>query len=371
MVGLWFAELDPAILPESDDYTSRSDIVTITQANSLMPEDSAKPALRFGFLLLPGFPLMSYASAVEPLRAANALTGRNLYSWVHLSFDGAPLTASNGVTFAPDSGLAEAHDLDALFVCAGGNPALFSHPSTFATLRALARRGLPIGGMSGGPYVLARAGLLDGYRCTIHWEHIPAFVEEFPLLKVERTLFIIDRDRTTCAGGIAALDMMIEIIARAHGRELSAAVSEWYLRTHPREGTDSQRMGLRERTGVANAKLLNTLAVMETRLENPAGRTELAAAAGVTVRQLERLFAEHLNTTIGRRYTEIRIERARALLRQSTLSIAEVAVACGFVSTSHFSRVYKAQFAISPRNERETSFRVEFPATSPLSCPNE
>ena len=353
--SLWFAKPEPAILPDSDVCAPVSDIVRKMQAKTKMPQNSAEPVKRFGFLLLPGFPLMSYASAVEPLRAANALTGRELYAWQHLSFDGAPLSASNGIVFEPNARLGDNLDLDGLFVCAGGNPALFEHAPTFAALRALARRGLPIAGMSGGSYVLARAGLLDGYRCTIHWEHIPAFIEEFPLLKVERTLFVIDRDRITCAGGIAALDMMIEIIARAHGRDLAAAVSEWFLRTHPREGTESQRMGLRERVGVANAKLLNTLALMERRLENPASRVELAAAAGVTVRQLERLFAEHLKTTIGKRYVEVRIGRARSLLRQSSLSIAEVAVACGFVSTSHFSRVYRAQFGLSPSRERESS----------------
>lgn len=336
--------------------------MTIKQAKQFVPQKSAEPPARFAFLLLPGFPLMSYASAIEPLRAANAITGRPLYEWQHLSFDGAPLSASNGIAFDADTRLGEGVEPDALFVCAGGNPALFDDTPTFAALRTLARRGIPVAGMSGGPYVLARAGLLDGYRCTIHWEHIPAFVEEFPLLKVERTLFVIDRDRITCAGGIAALDMMIEVVARTHGRELAAAVSEWYLRTHPREGKDSQRMGLRERVGVANAKLLGTLALMENRLENPMGRKELADAAGITVRQLERLFAEHLKTTIGRRYVEVRIGRARALLRQSSLSIAEVAVACGFVSTSHFSRVYKAQFGLSPRHEREISFRMGVPS---------
>lgn len=332
------------------------------QADEKMPQNSASRVERFGFLLLPGFPLMSYASAIEPLRAANALTGHTLYAWQHLSYDGAPLTASNGVAFEADARLGDALDLDAVFLCAGGNPALFDHAPTFASLRTLARRGVRIAGMSGGSYPLARSGLLDGYRCTIHWEHIPAFVEEFPRLNVERTLFVIDRDRITCAGGIAALDMMIEVIARTHGAELGTAISEWYLRTRTREGKDSQRMGLRERVGVANAKLLSTLALMEARLENPASRSELAAAAGITVRQLERLFAEHLKTTIGRRYIEVRVDRARALLRQSSLSIAEIAVACGFVSTSHFSRVYKTQFGLTPRREREISFRMEGPS---------
>jgi len=316
-----------------------------------VPTKTAERPARYGFLLLPGFPLMSYASAVEPLRAANTLSGRALYEWMHFSFDGGPLRASNGVTFSADGPLADAHDLDALFVCAGGNPALFDDQKTFAALREQAHRGIQIGGMSGGSYVLARAGLLGGHHCTVHWEHIPAFVEEFPQLKVERTLFVIDRDRITCAGGVAALDMMIELIARTHGAELATAVSEWYLHTRTRSGTESQRMALRERTGVANKRLLKTLAAMEARLENPASRSELAQIAGVTLRQLERLFADHLGTTIAKRYAEIRLKRARTLLQQSTLSVAEVAVACGFVSTSHFSRVYKARFGVRPRQE--------------------
>lgn len=296
---------------------------------------------------------MSYASAVEPLRAANQLLGKIAYRWVHLSMDENPLTASNGVTFPADAPLSEAGELDALFVCAGGNPAQFRHPPTFTSLRELARRGVKIGGMSGGPYALARAGLLDGHRCTVHWEHIPAFIEEFPTLKVERTLFVIDRERITCAGGIAALDMMIEIIARAHGPDLGHAVSEWYLHTRTRQGTDSQRMALRERTGIANERLLKTLAAMESHLENPLSRQALAGIAGITLRQLERLFSEHLNTTIGKHYGDIRLDRARTLIRQSTLSIAEIAVACGFVSTSHFSKAYRVRFGHKPRQERE------------------
>lgn len=296
---------------------------------------------------------MSYASAVEPLRAANQIAGRELYRWFHISMDTNPLSASNGIIFSADAPLSAPPDIDALFVCAGGNPAQFHHPPTFAALRELARRGVSMGGMSGGSYPLARAGLLDGHRCTVHWEHIPAFIEEFPKLKVSRTLFVIDRDRITCAGGMASLDMMIEIIARAHGSDLAHAVSEWYLHTRTRQGTDSQRMALRERTGIANERLLKTLGAMEAHLENPLSRNALAEIAGITLRQLERLFAEHLSTTIGKHYGDIRLERARTLLRQSTLSIAEIAVACGFVSTSHFSKAYRVRFGHKPRQERE------------------
>jgi len=326
-----------------------------------LPTDAADRPARYGFLLLPGFPLMSYASAVEPLRAANAISGRTLYLWRHVSFDGNPLTASNGIVFPFDDRLSPDLELDALFVCAGGNPAQFDHSPTFAALRGLAHRGVYLGGMSGGSYVLAHAGLLEGRRCTIHWEHIPAFVEEFQDLKVERTLFVIDRNRITCAGGLASFDMMIELIARARGTDLSTAVSEWYLHTRTRLGTDSQRMGLRERTGITNEHVLKTLAAMEAHLENPLSRNALAKYAGITLRQLERLFAAHLGTTIARRYSDIRLDRARQLLKQSTLSVAEVAVACGFVSTSHFSKAYKTRFGLRPRQERDFSLPSHLP----------
>jgi transcriptional regulator GlxA family with amidase domain len=303
---------------------------------------------RIGFLLIPGFPLMSYASAIEPLRAANALSGRTLYAWHHLTVDGAAVAASAGVRIEPDLDLVDAGGLDALLVCAGGNPAAFDDKPTFARLRALAAAGLAIGGMSGGAFVLARAGLLSGRRCTIHWEHIPALVEEFPDLRLERTLYVSDRDRMTCAGGLAAFDMMLELIARQHGAALATAVAEWYLHTRTRSGTDAQRVSLRERYRTPNERVLKVLALMEKRIEAPLSLAALAKAAGVTLRQLERLFAVHLQTTLRDQYLAIRLDRARKLLRQTSLSVAEVAVASGFVSSGHFARVFKQRFGQTP-----------------------
>jgi transcriptional regulator GlxA family with amidase domain len=311
-----------------------------------------KAPTRVGFLLLPDFALMSYASAVEPLRAANRLAGRELYSWRHISVDGEAATASNGASIRADHRVGEKIALDALFVCAGGNPALFSDPAVYRWLRVLARNGAAIGGVSGGAYVLARAGLLDGYRATIHWEHLPAFSEEFPHLAIERSLFEIDRDRLTCAGGIAALDLMHALIERDHGHDLAAAVSEWYLHTEVRLGSGPQRMTLRERFGVSNPKLLKALSEIERRIEDPPSRKELAALAGTSVRQLERLFAQHLKTTIGAHGLRARLSRARALLRQTSKPVLEIAVMCGFASASHFSRAYRGAYGHPPKAER-------------------
>jgi transcriptional regulator GlxA family with amidase domain len=310
------------------------------------------PAQALGFLLIPDFSLMSYASAMEPFRSANRMAGRPLYSWRHVSIDGRPVVASNGVAIAADCSISDAADFDILFVCAGGNPSLFDHQPTYQWLRRLAHRKVRLGGVSGGSYPLARAGLLDGYRCTIHWEHIPAFVEEFPALQVARTLYEIDRDRLTCAGGIAALDMMHELIERDHGSWLAAAVSDQFLHSQVRVGSGPQRMTVRERYGVSHPKLLKVLEYMEGHVEDPLGRSELAAIAGISTRQLERLFHSHLKITVGEHYLGVRLERAQTLLRQTTMPVLEISIACGFVSASHFSRSYKQLFGHSPKAER-------------------
>lgn len=311
-----------------------------------------KGAPTIGILLVPGFSLMAYASAVEPLRAANRLAYRELYRWRHFSVDGEAAEASNGATILCEHRIGDKVKLDLLLVCAGGNPALFEDEPTLKWLRALARAGVRIGGVSGGPYILARAGLLSGYRFTLHWEHIPALAEEFPDLAVSNTLYEIDRDRLTCAGGIAALDMMHALIEADHGHRLAAAVSEWFLHAQVRLGSGPQRMTLRERFGVTHPRLLRVLERMEAQIEEPASRAALAAVAGVSPRQLERLFQAHLGSTVGGHYLGVRLDRAQALLRQTTMPVLDIAVACGFVSASHFSRSYRARFGRSPRAER-------------------
>ena len=197
-----------------------------------------------GFLLVPGFALMSYAAAIEPLRAANLLSGKELYRWWHAAPGGKPVTASNGVAIIPDCGTGADRDADMVFVCAGGNPAVFDDKAVFAWLRRLARKGVTIGGISGGPYILAKAGLLDQRRATLHWEHLPAFREDFSDVAVVPSLFEIDGSRITCSGGISALDMMVALIERDHGRQLAASVGDWFLHTHIREGFGPQRSPL-------------------------------------------------------------------------------------------------------------------------------
>lgn len=313
--------------------------------------------LQVGYLLIPGFSLISYACAIEPLRAANRLSGETLYRWLHLTPNGRAASASNGVAITPDARLDEKLDLDMLFVCAGGDPSLFTDRTTFAWLRRQASRDVMLGGVSGGPFILARAGLLAGYRCTIHWEHVNSFIEAFPNVDLRRTLYESDRGRLTCSGGTSALDMMHALIKERHGVLLANAVSEWYVQTNIRSGDGPQRMAIGQRLGIHSERVLAVVDAMERNLEEPLARGRLADAAGVSVRQLERLFETHIGRTVGEYYRELRLQRARNLIHETALPVLEVAVASGFVSASHFSRAYAARFGASPRDDRTRSKR--------------
>jgi transcriptional regulator GlxA family with amidase domain len=307
---------------------------------------------RFGFLLIDDFALMSYASAVEPLRAANILAGRDLYRWSLLSIAAETIVSSSGLSAAADVTIQHRARYDTILVFAGGNPASFADEKTLAWLRRQARSGCAIGGVSGAPFILARAGLLQGFRCTIHWEHMPAFAEAFPEIVATGTLFEIDRGRLTCSGGVAALDMMHEIIRRDHGETLAARVSDWYLQTAVRLGESKQRISLPERIGTNNRTIISAVALMERRLADPLPRDVLAKAAEVSVRQLERLFVSHIGTTIGEHYMSLRLARARTLLRQTSLSLLQIAAECGFSNSSHFAKVYRMKFGIPPSRDR-------------------
>ncbi len=306
-----------------------------------------------GFLLVPGFALMSYTAAVEPLRAANLIAGRELYRWWHAAPGGGPVAASSGVAILADFVPGDAGSADIVFVCAGGNPAIFEDRETLAWLRRLASFGVTLGGISGGPYVLAKAGLLDGRRATLHWEHAAAFHEAFPQVDVMPSLFVLDGDRITCSGGVSALDMMVALIARDHGRDLAAAVGEWFLVTNIREGMGPQRMDLRHRLGVDDEALIAVLRAMEANLETPLSRAALARIAGVSLRQLERRFRLRLGRGMHAHYLALRLDRARQLLRETGLSVLEVAIATGFGSTSQFSRAFARAYDASPSRYRK------------------
>jgi transcriptional regulator GlxA family with amidase domain len=318
------------------------------------PSPSGDPH-RVAFILIPSFSMMAFSAAIEPLRTANRLADKELYIWELVTSNGEPVTASNGVTLLPYHGLQGVRQVDSIIVCAGLRVESYHDPTLFQWLADHAKRGTRVGGVCTASILLARAGLLAGYRCTVHWENVEAFVEEFPYLQITATLYEVDRDRFTCSGGTAPLDMMINAVFHCHGRELAIQVAEEMLHAVPRYPHDPQRMSLRYRTGLSNPKLLAVIAQMEAYLEAPMSLDELGASAGLSKRQLERLFRTHLDRTPKRYYLELRLRRAQQLLRQTTMSILQVAVACGFASSSHFAKSYHALFDRSPREERRNA----------------
>jgi transcriptional regulator GlxA family with amidase domain len=307
-----------------------------------------------GFILIPGFALMSFASASEPLRAANLLAGREIYRLSTFSPDGAPAVSSGGVPVPAEPLPGRGSGLGTVFVCAGGLPRDWHYPAVLACLRQLAREGVRIGGISGGPYLLAAAGLLAERDFTIHWEHAPALLEAFPALPPRQARFVIDGNRITCGGGIAPLDMMHVLISERMGADFARRVSDWYLHTEVGEPAAPQRGSLAERYGVHHPGLLSVLEKMEETIEMPLDRAAMARIAGVTPRHLDRLFAAHLGSTFLEQYRRIRLQHARRLLEQSPLSISEIAVATGFSSGAHFSRVYRSLYGIAPGDTRRT-----------------
>jgi transcriptional regulator GlxA family with amidase domain len=321
-----------------------------SRPNTFDPLQAGHSTRRIGFLLIPGFALMSYASAVEPLRAANWLAGRILYEWRHAAPGDQPAVASSGAAILPDLTFDdEVRALDLVLVIAGGNPAAFDDRRTLSWLRRLARQKVAVGGVSAGPYLLAKAGLLAGRRCTLHSEHMPAFQEAFPQARLTRSPFEIDGDRITCSGGVAALDMMVSLIARDHGAALAAAVSDWFLRGHERDGGAPQRMDLGFRAGILDAALLRVLKAMEENIEEPLPRARLAQLGGISLRQLERSFRSHVRRGVHQHYLALRLDRARRLLQETSLSVVEVALATGFGSPSQFARAFRRAFGIAPR----------------------
>ncbi len=239
----------------------------------------AKTPQTVGLLLVPGFALMSYASVVEPLRAANLLAEKELYRWVHVTTGPGTVTASCGATVPCTAKAGDHLKLDLLLVCAGGNPADFRDRKTLSWLKTLSAKGLRIGGVSGGPVILARAGIMDGYHMTVHWEHAPAVAEAFPNIMLTRSIFIVDRNRLTCAGGTAPLDMMHALIAEAHGPELARKVSDWFMHTDIRPAQSAQRASVTERYGVHDARLAAAIELMESHPGEPLAAPKPPAAS--------------------------------------------------------------------------------------------
>jgi transcriptional regulator GlxA family with amidase domain len=303
--------------------------------------------------------MIAFSNAVEPLRMANRLSGRELCSWQVLSAKGEPVAASNGLAVVPTIATGEAGTLDIVFVCGGVEVQDACDEATLAFLRRLSRTRTALGALCTGSYVLARAGLLDGYRCAIHWENIAAVREEFADVSFTSELFVIDRDRYTASGGTAPLDLMLNLIASRMGEELSVAISEEFILERIRGSQDQQRIPLLARVGARQRKIIEAASLMEAHIEQPLSLDAVAKNIGLSRRHLERLFKRHLDRRPARYYLEMRLNRARQLLLQTDMSIMEVTLTCGFQSPPHFSKCYRSLFGHPPSAERSLATRTK------------
>ena len=310
------------------------------------------PTTSVTFMLIEQFSMLSVASAVEPLRSANRLLGREAYRWRLISHDGLPVAASNGLTVTVEGALGDDAPTDFLFVCAGLDADPPYRTRLNAGLQRAARGGVVLGSLSAGTLILARAGLLDGYASTIHWEFQPAFEEEFPELETSPGLYVIDRDRWTGSGGITGMDMMLGLIERDHGAALSRSVGNQFQIDQIRNATVHQRPGHLERMETLPDPLQQAVNLMLSNIEEPMRMDELAEACGLNLRRMERMFNAHLDAAPGQFYRRLRLEKARDLLLHTNLPTLEVACLTGFSSSSHFAMAFQRQFGMRPSEAR-------------------
>ena len=306
------------------------------------------------FLLVPQFSMMAFSSALEPLRSANRMGERQLFEWQLISVDGQPVTASNGISIAVHESLVRLSKIDMLVVCTGMEPRVGVEKIRHH-LRRLARHGAMVGAISSGSFILAEAGLLNNRRCTVHWEYEDLFRSEYPTLKVTQDLYVVDRDVFTCSGGTAALDMMLHFIGEVYGSPLALSVAEQFIHPHIRVQEDQQRLEKHTRYGIASQKLVQAIGLMEEAIDDPLDMTDIARKVGVSSRQVERLFRDQMRTSPRAFYLQLRLAKARTLLRQTLSSVRSVGLECGFQSTSHFCHAYKRVFGTAPRGERRRS----------------
>ena len=313
---------------------------------------------RFGFLLVNDFTLISMSSAIEPLRMANRLYGKSIYQWKLLSETGAAVSASDGVSINVDDGIVEEDALqgiDTLIVCGGIHVEKNTSETVTRWLRSLGQSELAFGATDTGSFILAKAGLLDGYRCSIHWENMGALADLFPAVHVSRSVFTIDGDRYTCSGGTSPIDMMLYFIRRQCGAEISAGVAEQFVYERIRGSTDVQRIPLKHVVGTQSEKLVVAVELMEANIKEPISQEDIADYTGISRRQLQRLFQRYLLCTPSRYYLWIRLSRARELLHQTSMNLVEISSLTGFVSSSHFSKSYKEYYGHAPSIERRGS----------------
>jgi len=306
----------------------------------------------FVFLLVHDFTHLAFSCAIEPLRIANLISGKQLYDWSFMSANGETATASNKVITQVHRGYSELNRGEKLFVLSGIRVKENTTPELLAVVRRERAKGRLAGALCSAAYCLAKAGILDGRRAAIHWDYHDSFMEEFPEVTLVRNVFVADGKYITASGGTATADLMIHLIEQTHGPDLAIEVADMMLYNSVREPTAEQKLSLQSRHGIRNAHLSKAIKMMSENIEHPIPPAEIADDVGISTRQLERLFGRHLNCSPKKYYVDMRLQKARNLLLQTEKPVTEIAFLSGFASPAHFARVYRNQFGITPVNQR-------------------
>lgn len=351
-------------------------MLRVTRTAEGLVADETETGEEIGFLLLPEFPIYAVILAVETLRIANQNAGQRLFSTRLFSADGGPVRAGNGMALDADSGIAQVPFFPTLIVCSGNQPTQHLTRRLLNWLRRLDRHGALLGAIDTGAFALAAAGLLAGHRVALHWEAMTLFREHHPEIELAEQLFVTDRVRLTCAGGIATLDMMLELVRVKHGHDLAEVVKNGLVHERVRSGFEPQRVTIEQAFAPVDRRLAGIVAAMEAHLDAPLSPAELAARANLSVRQLERLIRSRFGDTPNGYYLKLRLQAARNELFYGDQPVQEIATATGFSSPSVLSRSFKARFGLSPRafrqqfsGERLQRFRPEMRQRLGLASP--
>lgn len=316
------------------------------------------PTKDFFFLLLPKLTMLAFSAAVEPLRLANQVTNRELYRWFVMTEDGQPVKCSNGIAITPDSALVNLPRGAMAFACAGIEPSEAVSTKAVAWITRQRAFGCQVGGICTGAFALAKAGMLDRRRFTLHWENTPAFVESFPDLVPTGNLFENDNGLMTCGGGNAATDMMLSMIEAEHGKDLATVVADLCIHFRSEIGEAPQKSAYSVAVNSRNPHLIAAMQHMKDNVENPVDIDVVADHANISRRQLERLFKRYVGLSPQQFYIDQRIAHAHALLNETAMPVNEIAVATGFSSSSQLSQRFRKRYGKSPGAFRRGRTRV-------------
>lgn len=333
-------------------------------------EDVGHEPIIVVFYLVPDFTMLAFSSAVEVLRLANRVLGYEAYRWRVASESGGAVQAICGLSAVTNSSIsAERRRLfeecrpSMVVICADQDVESYSSKPLEAWLRECRHCGVAVSGVGTATYILAKAGLLNDKYCTIHWEKLPGFSERYMEVPVNAVIYQVDGNIWTCAGGSASLDMMLHLVQRHFGDETVAGICEQAIVARVRAANERQRLPLSQKHGILNQIMIKLIEQMEHHLAEPLSIEKLAKGVKRSRRQVERLFRSELGRSPLSYYRELRLERARMLLTQSAMPIVDIAIACGFISASHFSKSFRETYGMAPqeiRRGRVTSKQLFF-----------